>query len=153
MSRQSITKGSPMSDYRSLSHTKWDCKYHVVFIPKYRKKRIFGGIRRYLGDVLRRLAEQRESRIEEGHLMPDHVHMMISIPPKYSVAQVIGFIKGKSAIYIAREFAGRTRNFVGQNFWARGYFVTTVGRDEDVIREYIRRQEQEDRRQEQLRLN
>ena len=142
-----------MSDYRSLSHTKWDCKYHVVFIPKYRKKRIFGGIRRYLGDVLRRLAEQRESRIEEGHLMPDHVHMMISIPPKYSVAQVIGFIKGKSAIYIAREFAGRTRNFVGQNFWARGYFVTTVGRDEDVIREYIRRQEQEDRRQEQLRLN
>jgi len=153
VSRQSITKGSPMSDYRSLSHTKWDCKYHVVFIPKYRKKRIFGGIRRYLGDVLRRLAEQRESRIEEGHLMPDHVHMMISIPPKYSVAQVIGFIKGKSAIYIAREFAGRTRNFVGQNFWARGYFVTTVGRDEDVIREYIRRQEQEDRRQEQLRLN
>ena len=142
-----------MSDYRSLSHTKWDCKYHVVFIPKYRKKRIFGGIRRYLGDVLRRLAEQRESRIEEGHLMPDHVHMMISIPPKYSVAQVIGFIKGKSAIYIAREFAGRTRNFVGQNFWARGYFVTTVGRDEDVIREYIRRQEQEDRRQEQLRLH
>jgi putative transposase len=142
-----------MSDYSSLSHTKWDCKYHVVFIPKYRKKRIFGGIRRHLGTVFRRLAEQRESRIEEGHLMPDHVHMMISIPPKYSVAQVIGFIKGKSAIHIAREFAGRTRNFVGQHFWARGYFVTTVGRDEEVIREYIRRQEQEDRRQEQLRLN
>ena len=153
MSRQSITKGSPMSDYRSLSHTKWDCKYHVVFIPKYRKKRIFGAIRKRLGAVFRGLAEQRESRIEEGHLMPDHVHMMISIPPKYSVAQVIGYIKGKSAIHIAREFAGRTRNFVGQHFWARGYFVTTVGRDEAVIREYIRRQEQEDRRQEQLRLN
>ncbi len=142
-----------MTDYGSLSHTKWDCKYHVVFIPKYRKKRIFGSIRRHLGAVLRRLAEQRESRIEEGHLMPDHVHIMISIPPKYSVAHVIGYIKGKSAIHIAREFAGRKRNFVGQNFWARGYFVTTVGRDEEVIREYIRRQEQEDRRQEQLRLN
>ena len=142
-----------MTDYRSLSHTKWECKYHVVFIPRYRKKRIYGGIRRRLGEVLRRLAEQRESRIEEGHLMPDHVHMMISIPPKYSVAQVIGFIKGKSAIHIAREFAGRKRNFVGQHFWARGYFVSTVGRDETVVREYIRQQEQEDRRQEQLRLS
>ena len=142
-----------MTDYRSLSHTKWDCKYHVVFIPKYRKKRIYGGIRRRLGEILRRLAEQRESRVEEGHLMPDHVHMMISIPPKYSVAQVMGYIKGKSAIHIAREYAGRTRNFVGQHFWARGYYVSTVGRDETVIREYIREQEREDRRQDQLRLN
>jgi len=124
-----------------------------VFIPKYRKKRIYGGIRRSLGEVFRRLAEQRESQVEEGHLMPDHVHMMLSIPPKYSVAQVIGYIKGKSAIYIAREFAGRKRNFVGQHFWARGYFVSTVGRDETVIRDYIRRQEQDDQRQEQLRLN
>ena len=144
-----------MTDYRSLSlsHTKWDCKYHVVFIPKYRKKRVFGQIRRQLREILRRLAEQKESRIEEGHLMPDHVHMMISIPPKYSVSQLIGYIKGKSAIQIAREFAGRKRNFVGQHFWARGYYVSTVGRDETVIREYIRHQEQEDRRQEQLRLN
>ncbi len=142
-----------MTDYRSLNHTKWECKYHVVFIPKYRKKRIYGGIRRFLGRVLRMLAEQRESRVEEGHLMPDHVHMMISIPPKYSVSQVIGYIKGKSAIHIAREFAGRKRNFVGQHFWARGYFVSTVGRDEAVIREYIRRQEQDDQQQEQLRLN
>jgi len=141
-----------MTDYRSLNHTRWECKYHVVFIPKYRKKRIFGGLRKHLGQVLRKLAEQRESRIEEGHLMPDHVHMMISIPPKYSVAQVVGYIKGKSAIHIAREFVGRKRNFVGQHFWARGYFVSTVGRDEAVIREYIRQQEQEDRRQEQLRL-
>ena len=142
-----------MTDYRSLNHTKWECKYHVVFIPKYRKKRIYGGIRRELGEVFHRLAEQRESRVEEGHLMPDHVHMMISIPPKYSVSQVIGYMKGKSAIHIAREFAGRKRNFVGQHFWARGYFVSTVGRDEAVIREYIRHQEQDDRRQEQLRLN
>ena len=142
-----------MSNYRSLNHTKWECKYHVVFIPKYRKKRIYGGIRRSLGRVFRRLAEQRESQVEEGHLMPDHVHMMLSIPPKYSVAQVIGYIKGKSAIHIAREFAGRKRNFVGQHFWARGYFVSTVGRDEAVIRDYIRRQEQDDQRQEQLRLN
>jgi putative transposase len=109
-------------------------------------------MRRYLGDVLRRLAESRESRIEEGHPMPDHVHMMISIPPKYSVAQVNGYIKGKSAIHIAREFAGRKRNFVGQHFWARGNFVTTVGRDETIIREYVRPQEQEDRRLDRLRF-
>ncbi len=106
-----------------------------------------------MGEVLRRLAEQRESRIEEGHLMPDHVHMLISIPPKHSVAQVVGYIKGKSAIHIAREFGGRKRNFVGQHFWARGYFVSTVGRDEAVIREYIQRQEQDDSRLEQLRLS
>ena len=142
-----------MSDYRSLNHSRWECKYHIVFIPKYRKKRIFGEIKRYLGEVFHRLARQKECLIEEGHLMPDHVHMMISIPPKYSVAQVVGFIKGKSAIHIAREFAGRKRNFVGQSFWARGYFVSTVGRDEAVIREYIRHQEQEDRRLEQLKLH
>ncbi len=141
-----------MTNYRSLSHTKWECKYHVVFIPKYRKKAIYGEIRRHLGEALRRLAEQRESRIEEGHLQPDHVHMMISIPPKYSVSQVIGYIKGKSAIHTARTFAGRKRNFVGQHFWARGYFVSTVGRDETVIREYIRQHEEEDRRQDQLGL-
>ena len=142
-----------MRNHGSLCHTKWECKYHVVFIPKYRKKRIYGGIRRRLGEVLRKLAEQRESRVEEGHLMPDHVHMMLSIPPKFSVSQVIGYMKGKSAIHIAREFAGRKRNFVGQHFWARGYYVSTVGRDEAVIREYIQHQEREDRRQEQLRLN
>ena len=141
-----------MTNYGSLSHTKWECKYHVVFIPKYRKKRIYGEIRRHLGEALRRLAEQRESRIEEGHLSPDHVHMMISIPPKYSVSQVIGYIKGKSAIHIARTFAGQKRNFVGQHFWARGYFVSTVGRDETVIREYIRQHEADDRRQDQLGL-
>jgi putative transposase len=105
-----------------------------------------------LGGVFRRLAEQKESRIEEGHLMNDHVHMMISIPPKYSVAQVVGYIKGKSAIHLARVYGERKRNFVGQHFWARGYFVATVGRNESVIREYIRNQEREDERLDQLRL-
>ena len=130
----------------------WACQYHVVFIPKYRKKAIYGELRGYLGEVLRRLAQQRESEVEEGHLLVDHVHMLLSIPPKHSVAQVIGYIKGKSAIHIAREFAGRPRNFVGQHFWARGYFVSTVGRDEQAIRTYIQDQELEDRRQDQLRL-
>jgi putative transposase len=124
----------------------------VVFIPKCRRKTLFGGIRNYLGDVFRELARERESRIEEGHLMPDHVHMLISIPPKYSVAQVIGYIKGKSAISIARSHMGRRRNFVGYSFWARGYFVSTVGRDETVIREYIKKQEDEDRRLDQLQM-
>jgi putative transposase len=141
-----------MRRVESLSHSRWECKYHVVFIPKYRKKAIFGGIRRELGEVFRRLAEQKESRIEEGHLMPDHVHMMISIPPKYAVSQVVGYIKGKSAIHIARTYAERKRNFVGQHFWARGYFVSTVGRDEEVIRSYIRHQEVEDRRRDQMEL-
>jgi putative transposase len=109
-------------------------------------------LRQYLGEVFRKLAEQKESRIEEGHLMSDHVHMMISIPPKYAVSQVVGFIKGKSAIHLARVYGEHRRNFVGQSFWARGYFVSTVGRDEEVIRNYIRNQEQEDQRLEQMNL-
>jgi REP-associated tyrosine transposase len=141
-----------MRQVNSLNHTRWECKYHIVFIPKYRRKAIFGRIRRELGDVFHGLARQKESLIEEGHLMPDHVHLMISIPPKYAVAQVVGFIKGKSAIHIARQFSGRQRNFVGEHFWARGYFASTVGRDEQVIREYIRHQEAEDRRIDQMRL-
>jgi putative transposase len=106
----------------------------------------------YLGEVFRRLAPQKESRIEEGHLLSDHVHMLIAIPPKYAVAQVVGFIKGKSAIHLARVYGERKRNFVGQHFWARGYFVSTVGRDEGLIREYIRKQEHEDARLDQLGL-
>jgi len=141
-----------MEEYQSLNHTKWECKYHVVFIPKCRRKILYGELRRHLGPVFKTLAEQKESRIEEGHLMPDHVHMMVSIPPKYAVAQIVGYIKGKSAIHIARNFCERRRNFVGQHFWARGYFVSTVGRDETVIREYIRNQEAEDKRMDQLRL-
>ena len=116
-----------MQDYQSLSHTKWDCKYHVVFIPKKRKKLIFGAIRKHLGEVLHELAGQKGCKILEGHLMSDHIHMCISIPPKYSVANVVGYIKGKSAISIARRFNGRSRNFSGENFCARGYFVSTRG--------------------------
>ena len=141
-----------MDEIQSLNHTKWDCKYHVVFIPKGRKKALFGHVRQHLGEVFRRLAEQKESRIEEGHLMPDHVHMMISIPPKYAVSQVIGYIKGKSAIHMARTYGERQRNFTGQHFWARGYFVSTVGRDEKTIREYIQNQQKEDARMDQLNL-
>ena len=141
-----------MNDEESLAHTRWECKYHVVFIPKYRRKALFRELRKELGVVFRRLAEQKESRVEEGHLMEDHVHMLLSIPPKHSVAQVVGFIKGKSAIHIARTYVGVRKNFTGQHFWARGYFVSTVGRDEATIRAYIAAQEQEDRRLEQLKL-
>jgi len=123
-----------------------------VFIPKYRKKAIFGQIWKELGETFHRLAKQKDCTIEKGHLMSDHVHIMISIPPKHAVSQVIGFIKGKSAIHIARTYAGRKQNYVGQHFWARGYFVSTVGRDEQGIREYIRHQEAEDRRVDQLQL-
>jgi putative transposase len=141
-----------MDEFQNLSHTVWDCKYHVVWIAKYRKKVLYGELRKHLGGILRELAMQKESSILEGHLMPDHNHVLVSIPPKYSVAQVVGFLKGKSAIQIARTFGGRKRNFTGQHFWARGYFVSTVGRDEAVIREYIKKQEQEDRRLDQLNM-
>jgi putative transposase len=141
-----------MKEYQSLSHTRWDCKYHVVYIPKRRKKRIFGQLRRHLGEVFHELAEQRGCKIVEGHLMPDHVHMCISIPPKYSVSSVVGYLKGKSAITIARRFGGRQRNFTGEVFWARGYFVSTVGLDEAMVRAYIRNQEKEDERYDQMKL-
>lgn len=141
-----------MTDTRTLNHTEWECKYHVVFIPKYRRKVIYGQVREELRDVFRRLARQKECEIETGHLAPDHVHMLISIPPKYSVSQVVGFIKGKSAIHIARTYGERKRNFVGQHFWARGYFVSTVGRDEQRVRNYIQKHEAEDRQQDQLSL-
>ena len=141
-----------MNDASSLNHTRWECKYHIVWIPKYRKKSLFGELRKYLGQVFRDLARSRESEVIEGHLLPDHVHMLISIPPKYSVAQVIGYIKGKSAIHVARNYMGQKRNFTGHHFWARGYFVSTVGRDEKAVREYIQAQEEEDRRLDQLNL-
>ena len=134
------------SGYESLSHSKWDCKYHVVFVPKCRKKVLYGKIRSYLGPVFRELARQRASEIMEGHMVQDHVHMLIRIPPKYSVAEVIGYIKGKSAIAVARQFSGRKRNFNGEQFWARGYAVSTVGFEEAQIRVYIKNQEQLDGR-------
>ena len=141
-----------MDDKQSLSHTKWECKYHVVWIPKYRKKKLFEGLRKDIGAVFRSLAEQKECKVLEGHLRLDHVHMLLSIPPKLPVSSVVGFIKGKSAIYIARNFAGRRRNFVGESFWARGFYVSTVGLDEDLIRTYIKHQEKEDQRIDQLQL-
>jgi putative transposase len=141
-----------MRDYQSLAHTKWDCKYHVVFIPKRRKKAIFGAVRKHLGEVLHELARQRECRIVEGHLMADHVHMCISIPSKHSVSYVIGYIKGKSAISIARRFIGKTKNFTGESFWARGYFVSTVGLDEEMVCAYIRNQGKGDEHYDQLKF-
>lgn len=139
-----------MDKIESLSHSKWECKYHIVFIPKCRRRTLYGQLRRHLGEVFHDLARHKDSRIEEGHLMADHVHMLISIPPKHAVSQVVGYIKGKSAIHVARIYGERKRNFGGQHFWARGYFVTTVGRDEAVIRAYIRHQEKEDQRLDQL---
>ena len=141
-----------MQIYESLKHTTWECKYHVVFIPKYRRKALYVQLRRDLGLVFRDLAEQKECKVEEGHLMVDHVHMLLSVPPKYSVSSVMGFIKGKSAIHIARAYAGRRRNFVGQHFWARGYWVSTVGKNEAAVRRYIQEQEKEDQRLEQLEM-
>ena len=140
-----------MERYESLHHTKWDCKYHLVWIPKYRKKVLYGQLRKELGPILRELAMQKESEVVEGGLKVDHVHMLVSIPPKYSVAQVVGYVKGKSAIWVARSM-GRNRNFLGQNFWARGYCVSTIGLDEKTIQEYIRAQEEADKKLDQMRM-
>ena len=136
--------------YESLAHTKYMCKYHVVFIPKYRKKIIFKDIRPWLVQRFKELAAQKGCRIEAGSILPDHVHMVISIPPKYSVSAVIGYIKGKSAIAIARDFGRRQKNFMGEHFWARGYFVSTVGMDEEAIKHYVENQTLEDIRLEKL---
>jgi putative transposase len=140
-----------MERYESLHHTKWECKYHLVWIPKCRKKVLYGQLRRNLGPILRKLALQKESEVVEGRLKVDHVHMVVSIPPKYSVSQVVGYVKGKSAIWVARA-TGRSRNFVGQNFWARGYCVSTIGLDEETICEYVRSQEEADKKLDQLRM-
>ena len=132
------------TSYKSLRHSRWDCKYHVVFVPKNRKKKLYGKIREFLIPVFRELAGQRGSTIIKGSMVQDHVHMLISIPPKYSIAEVIGYIKGKSAIAIARRFSGRKRNYNGESFWARGYAVSTVGFNAEKIEEYIKNQEQLD---------
>ena len=128
---------------QSLTHARWNGTYHVVFVPKRRRKTIFGNIRRQLGPIFHALAKQKECQIVEGHLMSDHVHMCSSIPPKHPVASVIGFLKGKSAIAVAR-LCGREQNFTGEQLWARGYAVSTVGLDLDKIRQYIRDQEEAD---------
>lgn len=135
----------------NLSHTAWDCKYHIVFIPKYRQKKIYGDLRRELRDEFHKLSIRKECRIIEGHLMSDHVHMLISVPPKYSISGVVGFMKGKSALYVAQKYA-RRRKYRGYHFWARGYYVSTVGLNEEVIKHYIRNQEKHDKRMDQLEL-
>ena len=131
-------------DEDSLSHSTWDCKYHVVFSSKYRTKRLYGDLRKELRDLFIRLSLQKGCRIEEGHLMPDHVHMLISIPPKYSVAHIVGFLKGKTALYVANKYA-RKRKYRGYHFWARGYYVSTTGFNEQVVRRYIQNQEKQDK--------
>lgn len=130
---------------KSLSHSRWDCTYHVVFIPKYRRKAIYGNIREALKEIFHELARQKECRIVEGHLMKDHVHMCIQIPPKYSVASVIGFMKGESALAVARRIREKNRNFVGEHFWARGYAVSTVGFELEAVKKYIVEQETADK--------
>ena len=143
MNGQLLMNNTMSNLYQSLSHSKWNCKYHLIFVPKKRKNVIYGKIRKELARILHELAKQKESQITEGNLSIDHVHMCIEIPPKYAVASVIGFLKGKSAIAIAR-MQGQDRNYTGAHFWARGYAVSTVGFDEEIIKKYIREQSAED---------
>ena len=135
-----------MHDWRSLSHSRWDCKYHVVIVPKYRKKKLFGKFRRHVGEIIRDLCKQRRIDLLEGHLMPDHIHMLLSVPPKYSIAYTIGFLKGKSTIRIHRDLL-KIYNKSGLHYWSRGYCVSTVGLDEETIRKYIRQQEKIEKQQ------
>ena len=135
-----------MQDLESLAHVKWDCKYHVLFIPKYRRKVLFGKLRAAVGRILRELCEQKGIALLEGHAAIDHVHLFLSIPPKYSVSYTVGFLKGKSAVRIHRELL-RERRLTGLHFWAAGYCVSTVGLDEARVRQYIREQEELERRQ------
>jgi putative transposase len=123
-----------MNNINSLSHSRWECKYHAVWIPKCQRKVLYGKLRKNLGDVFHELARQKESKVFEGHLQSDPVHMLKSIPPKYAVSQVVGCMKGKSAICITRTYLGQRKNYGGMSFWARGCFVSTVGTDEEVVR-------------------
>jgi len=138
-----------MHEWQSLSHVRWECKYHIVIIPKYRKRMLYGRVKKHVGEVIREVCRQRGIELVEGHLMPDHIHMCVSIPPKHSVAFAIGFIKGKSAVRIHREILGN-KKVTGLHFWSRGYCVSTVGLDEETIRKYIREQEALEKRQGEL---
>ena len=142
-----------MKDWRSLAHVKWDCQYHVVIVPKYRRKEFYGKLRRRIGEILRELCRQKEVEIVEGNAMPDHIHLLLRIPPKYSVAMTMGYLKGKSAIRIHRELLGTKGTLFGRKFWARGYCVSTVGLDEDQIRKYIQQQEQLDKQEDQMEMD
>ena len=130
-----------MKDWQSQFHVRWECKFHVVIIPKYRKKRLYGNLRREVGEILRDLCRQKGVDLLEGHLCPDHIHMLLSVPPRYSIAMVIGFLKGKSAVRIHRQLRQSRGNLFGRSFWARGYCVSTVGLDEHEIRQYIKTQD------------
>lgn len=141
-----------MREWSSQSHVRWYCRFHLVFTPKYRKRTIYGALRKNIGRVLRGLCEQNKIELLEGHAMSDHIHLLLSIPPKYCVSNTVGFLKGKSAIRIHREYLGRKQNFTGFHFWAKGYCVSTVGLEEQVIRDYIRHQEEEEKREEQMLL-
>jgi putative transposase len=140
-----------MHDWSSLSHVRWECKYHVVIVPKYRKKSLYGGLRKQVGEILRELCRQKGVELLEGHLLSDHIHMCLSVPPKLSIAFTIGFLKGKSAVRIHREILNK-RRITGLHFWARGYCVSTVGLDEQMVRKYIREQESIEKRQMELEL-
>ena len=141
-----------MHDWRSSSHVRWECKYHVVITPKYRKKVFFGKRRRQIGEILRELCRQRKIELLEGHAMPDHIHLVLSIPPKYSVANTMGFLKGKSAVRVHRELM-KHRRMTGLHFWADGYCVSTIGLNEDTIRSYVRQQEHRDRNLDQKEID
>jgi putative transposase len=134
-----------MKDYQSQSHVKWECKYHIVWCPKYRRKKMYGNLRRCFGEIPRDLCRQKRVEVIEGHAKPDHVHLCLSIPPKYSVSSIVGFLKGKSAIRLNKEFS--KAESTGKHFWIRGYYVSTVGLNEKAVREYIKHQELSDRRQ------
>ena len=136
-----------MREWQSLAHVKWECKYHVVIVPKYRRKALFGHVRKRLGNIFRQLCRQKEIELVEGHVLLDHVHMVLSIPPKLSVAMAVGYLKGKSAIQIHREALNVKQGFTGKHFWSRGYCVSTVGLDEQMIRAYVKNQEDLDRQE------
>jgi putative transposase len=138
-----------MHEWQSLSHVRWECKYHIVIIPKYRKRVLYGKLKKHVGEVIKEVCRQRGIELVEGHLMPDHIHMCVSIPPKHSVAFAIGFIKGKSAVRIHRQILGN-KKVTGLHFWSRGYCVSTVGLNEETIRKYIREQEALEKRQGEL---
>jgi len=137
-----------MREWQSLAHVKWECKYHVVIVPKYRKKVLFGRIRAEVGKIIRQLCRQKDVDLIEGQACPDHIHLVLSVPPKFSLAMVIGYLKGKSAIHIHRQLQGVKKGLTGRHFWSRGYCVSTVGIDEETIRAYVRNQEENERQEE-----
>ena len=142
-----------MKDWQSQAHVKWECKYHVVILPKYRRKSLYGSLRRQIGGIFQQLCRQKQVELVEGKAMPDHVHMLLSVPPRYSIAMVVGYLKGKSAIRIHRDLLHVKGTLFGRSFWSRGYCVSTIGWDESSIRQYIRDQEQHQQTQEQAELD